>query len=80
LDFFLKELQQALMNGNMSHFSEEACRMMIGTVDHFCRILMQNLLFLSVFRIRSQFFGIPDPLVRGADPDSDLDPSIFKPK
>jgi hypothetical protein len=30
IGLFLKELQQALMNGNMSHFSEEACRMMIG--------------------------------------------------
>jgi len=24
------ELQRALVNGNWSHFSEEACRMMIG--------------------------------------------------
>jgi len=28
-----KELQAALVNGNMSHFSEEACRMMINMFD-----------------------------------------------
>ena len=28
-----KELQKALVNGNWSHFSEEACRMMINMFD-----------------------------------------------
>ena len=28
-----KELQRALVNGNWSHFSEEACRMMINMFD-----------------------------------------------
>ena len=27
-----KELQKALVNGNWSNFSEEACRMMIGKI------------------------------------------------
>ena len=28
------ELQQALVNGNMSRFSEETCRMLISLFDH----------------------------------------------
>ena len=28
-----QELQKALVNGNWSHFSEEACRMMIGKIN-----------------------------------------------
>ena len=30
-----KELQRALVNGNWSNFSEEACRMMIGNSGYF---------------------------------------------
>ena len=30
------ELQKALVNGNWSNFSEEACRMMIGKFNCFC--------------------------------------------
>jgi hypothetical protein len=40
--------------------------------------------FFAVFRIRipriHMFLGLPDPLVRGMDPDPDQDPSIIEQK
>lgn len=42
------ELQKALVNGNWSHFSEEACRMMIG-MYFFCLLISDSDMFCFVF-------------------------------
>jgi hypothetical protein len=38
--------------------------------------LLASELVIRIRRIR-MFLGLPDPLVRGTDPDPDLDPSLF---
>lgn len=48
------ELQQALVNGNWSHFNPETCRLMISkffSLFHSCKIIEKKKRFLPVFHV-----------------------------
>ena len=53
------ELQRALVNGNWSHFSEEACRMMIGeTKTRRFRIFFKDIFSYILTKKESQYVHI----------------------
>lgn len=60
-----KELQSALVNGNMSHFSEEACRMMIDMFDRDKSGQINVQEFAALFNYINQWKG----LFEGIDKD-----------
>ena len=51
------ELQRALVNGNWSNFSEEACRMMIGTIDFWLFLLQRCIIHCCHIRLQRKCCG-----------------------